>query len=296
MRLKDLILLLTPPAFIILKDKLLNSKRPKESNPSTIKNIEKKSDVLIVIGNGPSLNDTIKEHKEEIINKDCVVVNSFCNTVYYEELKPNYYLLADPAYFGDVEKFDTRLKNLVTGTWDAILRKTTWDINLIVPSYAKGSAIIGAISNNSHISVYFYNIKDLRCNKMNKFEAWDLNLIPPPAQTCLNTCVWLGICLRFKSVYLIGADTTWLELLHVDQETNEVYTIDSHFYGKKKDILYSDVEGKIPQKLHDELNCISWALKRYWDLKDYAEYAGVKIYNASKYSLIDAFERKKDIR
>ncbi len=293
MRLKDLILLLTPPAFIILKDKLLNSKLPKEKNPSTIKNIEKKSDVLIVIGNGPSLNDTFKEHKEEIINKECVVVNSFCNTVYYEEIKPKYYVLADPAYFGDVKNFDIRLKNVVTNVWDAILRKTTWDIHLIVPSYANGSAIIDAISDNPHISVYFYNIKDLRCNKMNKFEAWDLNLIAPPAQTCLNTCVWLGICLRFKRVYLIGADTTWIELLHVDQETNEIYTIDSHFYGKKKVILYSDEEGQVPQKLHDELNCISRALESYWDLKTYADYAGVNVYNASEYSLIDAFERKK---
>ena len=83
--------------------------------------------------------------------------------------------------------------------------------------------------------------------------------------------------------------------MHVDQETNELYTIDSHFYGEKKVVLYADNEGKVPQKLHDELNCISRALSAYWDLKGYADYAGVKVFNASKYSLIDAFERKKNI-
>ena len=99
--------------------------------------------------------------------------------------------------------------------------------------------------------------------------------------------------MRYKEIYLIGADTTWIELLHVDQNTNDVYTIDTHFYGKKKMPLYKDSAGKIPVKLHEELYFNLNALKLYWELKDYADYAGVRVYNASEYSLIDAFERRK---
>ena len=264
---------------------------------STIGNITPTCDKLVVIGNGPSLNDSIKEQKNAIIANDCVVVNQFCKTDYYTELKPKYYLLADPAYFGTIDNYTNRLKNIVLDFIESIVNKTTWDINLIVPSFARDSEFINAVKKNHYIHVYFYNnINAYVANSSQmKYDAWDHNLIAPPAQTCLNTCVWLGIFLRYKKIYLIGADTTWIELLHVDQETNEVYTIDSHFYGTKRVTLYSDEEGTPPQKLHDELNCISRALSQYWELKYYSDYAGVKVFNASKYSLIDAFERKKNI-
>ena len=229
---------------------------------------------------------------------DCMVVNQFCKSDYYVEIKPRYYLIADPAYFGDVEKYTDRLKDVVESFINNIVSKTTWDINLIVPSFAKGSSFINKVCENSFIHVYYFSPVDVVCSQssQDKYKAWDQNLMAPPAQTCLNTCVWLGIFLRYRDVYLIGADTTWIEQLHVDQDTNEVYTIDTHFYGEKKVVLYADDEGKIPQKLHDELGCISRALSQYWDLKYYADYAGVKVYNASKYSLIDAFDRAKVIK
>ena len=189
------------------------------------------------------------------------------------------------------------MKSIVCDFIENMVNKTTWDIKLIVPSFAEGCECLKALENNEYIHIYYYNTTNaVEPNSPQKrYEAWDHNLIPPPAQTCLNTCVWLGVFLRFKKIYLIGADTTWIEHLHVDQETNEVYTINSHFYGSKKETVYADEEGKIPQKLHDELNCISKALELYWELKNYADYASVHIYNASKYSLIDAFERKKEI-
>lgn len=298
-KIKEILCLFVPPVLIILKNKLMNRNKPLVSKEfvSTIGNITPTCDKLVVIGNGPSLNDSIKEQKNAIIANDCVVVNQFCKTDYYTELKPKYYLLADPAYFGTIDNYTNRLKNIVLDFIESIVNKTTWDINLIVPSFARDSEFINAVKKNHYIHVYFYNnINAYVANSSQmKYDAWDHNLIAPPAQTCLNTCVWLGIFLRYKKIYLIGADTTWIELLHVDQETNEVYTIDSHFYGTKRVTLYSDEEGTPPQKLHDELNCISRALSQYWELKYYSDYAGVKVFNASKYSLIDAFERKKNI-
>lgn len=299
MKIKDIVYLLVPPIFNILKNKLLNRDKQFAAKElvSTIGDITPTCDKLVVIGNGPSLNDSIKEQKNAIIANDCIVVNQFCKTDYYTEIKPKYYLLADPAYFCDIVNLTSGLKDIVLSLREKLVSKTTWDIYLIVPSSAERSEFLKAIKKNSFIHVYFYNTVNVvfPTSLQKKYESWDNNLISPPAQTCINTCVWLGIFLRYKKIYLIGADTTWIELLHVDQETNELYTIDSHFYGEKKVVLYADNEGKVPQKLHDELNCISRALSAYWDLKGYADYAGVKVFNASKYSLIDAFERKKNI-
>jgi len=289
--------LFIPPIVIFIRNKWLNFVYRKTSYLSTIGKISSSRDSLIVIGNGPSLTDSIRRFKDEIMAKDSIAVNSFCISDYYTEIKPQYYLLVDPAYFGDIDTYPDSLKKVVLDFKRSMIDKTSWDINLIVPDMAKNSWLLSEVRENPSIHVYFFNMTNLVSvsSEKLKFKAWDNNLIAPPTQTCLNTCVWLGIFLRYKCIYLIGADTSWIEQLHVDQETNEVYTIDSHFYGKKKQLLYADVEGKVPKKLHEELNCISRALSLYWELKYYADYAGVKIFNLSKYSLIDAYERRKEI-
>ena len=98
---------------------------------------------------------------------------------------------------------------------------------------------------------------------------------------------------NYSNIYIFGADTTWIEKIKVDQETNNIYTIDKHFYGETKRLLYKDTEWKIPIKLHEELRSIAIALENYWELKEYSLYNNVKIFNASEYSLIDAFDRRK---
>lgn len=295
MSIKSIIKLFIPPILFQIKSKLLlHKKRIKNSYISTIDKIEKNSNTLIVIGNGSSLQETFEKNKEKIKSCDSIVVNHFCETKYYKELQPKYYLLADPAFFGNIDSYAEWLQEKIRKFIVSIVNNTTWNLNLIVPSSAFGSDFVEKCKENKYIQLYYYNSFDT-CNydDTKKFCLWDKNLLSVPAQTCLNTSLWLGIFLRYKEIYLIGADTTWIELLHVDQVTNEVYTIDSHFYGQKKRNLYKDIEAKIPVKLHEELDSISNALKNYWELKDYAEYAAVKVYNASEYSLIDAFERKK---
>ncbi|WP_143025588.1 hypothetical protein [Prevotella sp. tc2-28] len=263
---------------------------------SSIGEVQINGVTLVVIGNGPSLLQSLKENEQILMQKDSLVVNHFCETEYYAQIKPKYYLLADPAYWGDLETYADWLKTKITRFIETFIAQTSWDINLIIPSSAYHSQFVKRVSTNPYIHIFYYNnINYNHSTQLSKYELWDSNSIAPPAQTVLNTAVWLGIFLRYKKIYLIGADTTWLEELEVDQETNELYFVDTHFYDKKRKPIYSDVEGKIPQKLHEQLDCISRAFSQYWELKGYADYVGVNVYNASKYSLIDAFERKKEI-
>lgn len=269
-------------------------KKLQKKNISTVGQIPKQSEKLIVIGNGPSLTKSIENYKEEICKYDCIVVNLFCESEYYKELKPKCYLLADPVFFGKLETYADWQRNKIKGFIESIVLNTTWNINLIVPNFAIGSEFIEEIQKNCFIHPYYYNPYNLvQCNENNDFSLWDKNLIAPPAQTCLNTCVWLGIFLRYKETYIIGADSNWLELIHVDQETNELYITDSHFYGQKRQKMFKDPTGKIPLTIGEELNSESNTFKNYSKLKGYSDYAHVKVFNASEYSLVDAFERKK---
>ncbi len=301
MTLFEIASLVTPPIIMRVLHKCFRNekseryiKRLQKKNISTIRQIPKQSERLIVIGNGPSLTKSIEIYKEIICKHDCIAVNHFCESNYYKEVKPKYYLLADPAFFGKLETYADWLCEKIGGFITSFVSNTTWDINLIVPNCAIGSGFIEEIQKNNFIHPYYYNPYNLvQNNEKNEFFIWDKNLIAPPAQTCLNTCVWLGIFLRYKETYIIGADSNWLELIHVDQETNELYINDKHFYGEKKQKLYKDSAGTIPITMSEELFSESIAFKSYSELKCYADYAGVKIFNASEYSLIDAFERKK---
>lgn len=262
---------------------------------STIKEFDRTHDSLLIFGNGPSLNETIKSYEMSFSKYDCMVVNGFANTEYFERVKPNVYVLADPAFFIKYTIMCDRIKKLSQSLAESLKIKTQWNMTLIVPEYGRNSDLINDISDNKNINILYYNSHDLiiPLSKKHQYFLWNHNLIAPLSQTVLNTCLTLGISLNYKNIYLIGADTSWIENLRVDQENNKLYTIDKHFYGEKKIYLYADGNDTIPERLDRELLCNHRALAYYWELKSYAEYNQVNIYNASAYSLIDAFERKK---
>ena len=298
MTLYEIVYLLTPPIIMNGLRKLIHyiSKLHKK-NPSTLDQIIKTKEKMLIIGNGPSLKQTLEHNIDKFKDFDCIVVNHFCETKYYSQIKPNFYILADPAFFGNIDTYAGWLKTKINSFINSLVVNTKWDVNLIIPSIAINSIFLSKISKSSYIHPFIYNNNNLvdynESNKDEKFRLWDKNIIAPPAQNCLNTSIWLSILLKYKEIFIIGADSNWPQLLMVDQETNEVYMNDIHFYGQKKIPVYKDTEGRIPIKLHEELFCEVNAFKSYWELKEYADYIGIKVFNASEYSLIDAFERKK---
>lgn len=298
MSIKSIVKLFIPPIVYKLQTQLFRlKKRSAHSFISTINNIKKDSDILIVIGNGPSLKKTLEKNVETLKSLDCIVVNHFCESEYYKELKPKYYLLADPAFFGKIDNYSDYLKKKIRKFIVTIVNETFWDLNLIIPNSAIGSEFIERCKANKYIHPYYYNPFDI-CyyDESEKFELWNKNLIAPPMRNCLNTCLWFSIFLKFKYVYLIGADSNWLDLIHVDQSNNSVYTMYEHFYDKPKKLplYYDDLKPELgTMKLYEFLEQHSKTMKIYWDLYEYSVYNNVKIYNSSEYSLIDAFERKK---
>ena len=258
----------------------------------SIGNYNRMHSQLIILGNGPSLNESIKRLENSLEEFDCMAVNGFANTQYYEKIKPNMYVLADPVYFLDRTELADNTKEIVNSLEKSLREKTVWKIAIFVPNYGRNSEFVRNIRTNVNISMFYFNMHDHFAPISERFRyfLWDRNWIALAGKTVLNTCVNLGI-------NIIGADTSWHEQLRVDQENNKLYTIDKHFYGEKKVYVYADSFGKVPERLDRELVAISKALSSYWDLKKYAEKRKIKIYNASSYSNIDAFPRKsiKDI-
>jgi len=296
MKIKKIIKLFIPPIIVIFIN--LFKKKEKETTSihpfySTISNHKKKSDKIIILGNGPSLKKQLANSIDILKSNVCVCVNSFVLTEFYSIIKPKVYMLIDPSFFAQCAVPEIEQEHI--SIFDNLFSKTTWDVDLVVCSRYKDNDRILKLKENQHINILFINREnyDTFTSKEEQFKLFNQNKIEIPAQTVINTAVYLGIFWRYKKVILIGADTSWHEDMKVDQKTNVVYSNDEHFYDSKKRIFYSDTLQTIPSKLHQEFFAIAKALEYYCLLREYADYNSVFVYNASGKSWIDAFERKE---
>ena len=288
---KDILKLLMPPVFSIIWHKINKQKIIQSPLPQIIHN----SDKIVIIGNGPSLRESVKKYKNQIVESDSIAVNFFASSELFEELKPNFYLFADPAFFNIPEN----QKSSIDFLFNNIVIKTKWPMKIIVPLSAKGAALLSNLDNNKNIDLLYYFNSWQEIDRLTKFEAWDQNLIGPPAQNVLNVALYLALFWNYKETYLIGADSSFLEDLRIDQETNEIYSVDNHFYNRKE--VYRDkklLNSKLGRPmsgwtLHGLIYAYAKMFDGYFELKKYADYKGLSVYNASEYSWINVFERKK---
>ena len=297
MTIKKFVKLFVPPVVFKIRNRIRGTKEEEiQLQSSPLPQLEHHSNKMVLIGNGPSLNKSVELYKDEIIKNDRIATNYFASSDLFEQLKPTVYLFADPAFFDIPEN----QKKSIEALFDAIVNKTRWPMRIIVPSVSNNSDLLQLVGKNSNIVVNFYYSGCQDVGLMSKFEAWDKNLVCPPSQNVMNVALYLSLYWGYKETYLIGADSSFLEDLRVDQETNEIYTLDSHFYNNK--IVYTDKSfydnkergrSRSDWKLHNLIYAHGRMFEYYYDLKQYADYKGLKVYNASEYSWINVFERRK---
>lgn len=294
MTLKNFIKLFVPPIIVKIKDRLARKKNV-ELTPSPLPQIEHHSEKMVIIGNGPSLNESVVKYKEEILANDRMAVNFFASSDLYEQLKPNIYVFADPAFFD----IPDNQKKSIEALFQHLIQKTNWSLRIFVPYEARNAKLLATLHVNPNIKVDYYFTKDQNVGSISKFEAWDRNLIGPPRQNVINVALYLSLYWGYKETYLIGVDMSSLEDIRIDQKTNELFSLDSHFYNNKG--VYSDKKlfdfkrGRIRSdwKLHEYIYAFGRMFEYFYDLKEYADCKGLKVYNASEYSWINVFERKK---
>ncbi|MDQ3049126.1 MAG: hypothetical protein M3R27_16385, partial [Bacteroidota bacterium] len=249
------------------------------------------TDTCIVLGNGPSLKTSLQKHPDLFKNHPLVCVNSFSVTDEYILLKPGYYVMLDPGFwFGDNSE-------LVNSTLESIISKTTWPLELIVPQLAAKSALITEISKkNPNIHVTFFNYTVFKGFQNIAYSFYRKNLAAPQSQNVLVAAIFCSINIGFKKILLFGADHTWHEQLHVNDE-NVLCLKNIHFYENESSIshkpFYKGVHSKETFRV-DEI-FVTWGktFYGYVALNDYAISENCEILNASEISFIDAFKRVK---
>ncbi len=261
---------------------------------------KRKSDDLIILGNGPSLSKDMDNIRSIIKNRDVLGVNYFVATKEFLELKPLYHVIVSQQYWGtdENEGWDNDRKRIFI----ILVEKVDWEFNLFVPIVAsKSKGWIDFMAQNKNIKLNFFNLTPLDddpsffSGHLKKFKAC------PRPHNVLIPSILIGINLKYKNCYIAGADHSWLPELFVTQD-NVPMMAQKHFYADQLKSLNSTLlsdsakpvfqENSLKHKpLHEILHKFYYSFKSYWFLKEYAELEGTKIYNLTEGSFIDAFDK-----
>ncbi|WP_321334266.1 hypothetical protein [uncultured Bacteroides sp.] len=237
-------------------------------------------EAIVILGNGPSLRPLIEQKNYFLEDKALLAVNYAVLSAYYTELKPHYYLVADPAFFLNSDHCDK--------LFDAMAMKTTWDIELHLSVKArKSNTWQSKLASNPYIHIHYFNVTPVEGFTCFMHLAFRKGWGTPRPRNVLIPSIMVALKMPFHTIYIAGADHSWLKEIWVNDD-NVVIEDLNHFYDKKgSERFVSD------KHLHDLLLSMYVAFKSYHIIEAYTRSIGKKIYNVTEGSFIDAFDRKK---
>ena len=234
----------------------------------------------VILGNGPSLSESMANHHNFLNKAELFCVNMFANTSQYQELKPENYLLLDEAFIDPNH-------TLASNALKQIANNTSWKINLYVPSKMSNSAYFkDIISKNESIKVIPFNYTIVSGFEGLTHWLFEHNLGMPQCQNVLVATLFMTINSGFKEIYLIGADHSWHEMIKLDEQ-NSLFMEDNHFYGSRK----TSLKASQISFLSRQFLSLHKAFYGYEVLAKYAQSKRVKVLNASTKSYIDVFDK-----
>lgn len=241
-----------------------------------------KEGTVIVMGNGPSLRDVMVNYREVLMRHPRLAVNFSALTPEIRALKPQYYLLADIAFFQKVKT------GRVPELW-ASLAEIDWEMTLFLPTTAKGMAEVKRLPVN--ITVKWYNLTPAEGWEPLIHAIYRSGLAMPRPRNVLVPAIMCIMREGFRKIALIGADHNWSRTLSVT-ENNRVVAIQPHFYKQNEKDLKAAEEVFKNVHIHDIYGHYAVAFKSYHDIRRYADKNGVEIINCTSGSFIDAFVRR----
>lgn len=233
---------------------------------------------LVVLGNGPSLRQLLSEQSSFLDGKDLMMVNYSAISDDYTKYRPRFYLLMDPVFFDDT----TSQQKL----FGPMVEKTDWEMHLFVPVNArKHNSWQQMIRLSPHIRIHWFNATPVEGVAAFCHFCYKKKLGMPRPRNVLVACLMVGLQLPYETIYLAGADHSWMKEIWVD-DNNVVNEDRAHFYDKK-----STQRVVSPNRLHELLNSMTIAFRSYHEVEAYCRKIGKKIINITPGSYIDAFNR-----
>lgn len=235
----------------------------------------------IIMGNGPSLKTAMTEDRDVLMKYPRLAVNLSMLTPEIRDLKPDYYLLADIAFF---------LKNKtgkVPALWKA-LANVDWPMTLFLPVRAKKMPEVKALPDN--VTVKWYNLTPAEGYRPIMHLLYDSGLAMPRPRNVIIPSIMCLMREGFTRIGLIGADHNWSQTLWVT-ERNRVVSVQPHFYKDDAEEIKRAEEIFAGVHIADVYENYAIAFRSYFNVKPFADKKGVEIINCTPGSFIDAFSR-----
>lgn len=251
----------------------------------SIRHIKPNKDRVFIFGNGPSLKEDITPYVRALQNEHTIMVNQSLTHSLALQLKPTYYVLMDPAYWGHYTDEENHENSLTKCCMDLskALSKVYWNMILLAPhNFFKRRNNKGIAIDNKNITIKTFNATELYSFARLERFLYKTNLAIPSGINVLIASLCCAIAMGYKKIYLLGADSNWHQQLYVD-ESNRLYLHDAHYYD----------EGSLPPKVYVPYTfsfvskCMANAFRAYEELGKLQ----FNITNLSSTSMIDAFPR-----
>jgi hypothetical protein len=280
-----------PDTILVLMRFLKNTFFTKNSVNLNRINFNNYNDKLIVMGNGPSIDNDIDKIISFSKNHDFFCVNNFACSKYFKILKPTKYIFLDDYFFSKKSHKDWIIQR--TKTFNKINSDTTdWKIQLFIPSNADINIFKKHITNDN-IELVKFNVTGI-VSKFRKVEHMLFNsgFFGPFQGNVLIYAIYFGIWAKYKEIKIFGADLSLQENIKVDQNSNEMFMEFKHLGNQ---ISYEKFM-KNPEKIHpfnmSEFLLLSHkTFQAHEKLSIYSKENNIIIENHSNYSLIDAYKR-----
>lgn len=251
-----------------------------QSRPSTVSRHKGSGGRIVIMANGPSLARTIAEERPLLASAPLMAVNFAAIAPEFAQLKPRYYVLADPHFFSDSD--DANL---------ALLRErlaaVDWPMTLLVPVRYRHRARILYAKN----TLATFNAVGMEGFRPLAHALYRAGAGMPRPRNVLIPSIMLAIALGYDEIVITGADHSWMQTLSVTDD-NEVVSVQPHFYADGEEEKKRVRHEYRNYRLHQIVGSFAVAFKSYHDIAAYARRRGVRIINATPGSFIDAFERR----
>lgn len=238
------------------------------------------SDVCCVLGNGPSLKDAIANNEVLYNGADVMCVNMFCLDEAFWRIKPRFYYIADPAMFMPQNEQHKEMVNILISN----LSKVNWEMLFVIGPKNPECVLLDGINKNRNIKILTINSAQVSGFKWFRHYFYKHYLGMPRCQTVVNTALTNAINIGYKTIYLYGADHSWTKDLRVD-DNNIVCYGDRHVYNTNLKVI------KKEENIAFLLDAFANMFKSHYLIEEYAVSCGCKIWNCTKGSFIDAYER-----
>ncbi len=238
---------------------------------------------VIILGNGPSLSQTISDYLPVLQSHPTMAVNFAANAEEFTLLKPRFYLLADPHFF-DSDNGDPNVTRLMRRFDEAV----DWEMTLFLPMSCRGSRIA---QKNPHVRGEYYNALGVEGFQWLENLAFSSGRGMPRPRNVLIPSIMVSTLLGYDKIYIVGADHSWTRTLSVN-DRNEVISVQKHFYQDGADELERVKTEYLKYPLHRIMYSFYVAFKSYFTIQRYAAAKGISIFNATPGSFIDAFPRR----